>query len=251
MADLFTRLAQRALGAPSPLRPSLGPAFEPDHDVADPLGETPREPARRVPAGGKVVEPAVERSPLAAARSDGPVVERSVGQAEPPAPARETNPPRSTPPTTPPAPNRSAWSAPVHRPEGRAPAPAAALEPKRDVGRQYEEHQPVVPTPPAPTIHHHHHSPDGRRLPADRERVRDIVRSVMPRDVGPPAAQPPRTPAISARAEHAPTRVVQVTIGRVEVRAVQSAIGAVARPPAPRAAASPDLAAYLRSRGSR
>ncbi|MFI0408202.1 hypothetical protein [Actinomadura sp. 3N508] len=228
MADVFTRLARRAIGDEPGFRPKLPARFEPTasfagfatHDTGHPDADF---------AGSRRPEDSAGAGPQTAA---GPP-----GQA-PPLPRAER---AATPPPADAAPRVSTPSpAQARPPDTRAvpPPPEKLAEPSRAAD------EPV--RPPA--------APDGVRPRAQGEPRRGRsgagdphrVRPVPPEpDIALPPRRPPAAPAGSAEPD------VHISIGRVEVRTVpvppeRPAPAPAAPPPAAPPAPGLSLADYLR-----
>jgi hypothetical protein len=211
VSDYLSRLVARSLGAASVVRPETASLFEPrDTAPQQLLAEVEAERVASLPAslGGR-------RPPRAVAH------DRAVTQADDARPVLPADAPLD--------PGRPAAV--------EAPTPAPVPEP-------IEPAEIVAPpeTETTTTILVRAESreprPGGGAAPESRQAAGRTASS---------GRAPLATPrAITTASEHDEPPVVHVTIGRVDVRAVQSAPPAPARPRAPEAPAQQTLAEYLR-----
>jgi len=271
MTDYFTRLIERARGSEPVVQPRLESWFAPGADIA------PEPPAAAAPSLTRPVEPtAAESTPLRAPNvSRQPEARPQASQVEWMAPREPRIEAREPEPMTVPV-SKSRIEVPFmplaasestafeHQPEVEHVRPRAALRVSLEVAAPPAHTAPVEPgavparaseeqrssralaaTPPAQPARSEAvvERPAGQRL---EPRSQPAPEAGPPRRAAPhalPVAARTRTPNIETPAAE-PSRI-NVTIGRIEVRAVSPP----APPPAPRQPAGPkiSLEEYLRS----
>jgi hypothetical protein len=254
--DFFTRLAERALGMSPLAQPVIAPAFAPEPGV--PAGAGSLEWAEAFQAAG---EPAASEAASIPAPG-GPIVRQGHGSdphapsaAAPVSPAPSTPPAASIPPASPPAdasaePPLLGDRAPGAR-ETSIPVSAASMEPVEPAPAREPARLLVPGLRPAAQPAAAGESISGRqaRLPVPSQApALDLAPPVEAGDY--PARREATLPAQPAwsgaeAAQGPPT--IRITIGRVEVRAVQSPSAAPAQP-APRPGPALSLEAYLKER---
>ena len=277
--DFLSRIAAKAVGAAPLVEPRLPSRFEARREAADEFPRSCEEPVE----AAVDAEPSGSASPPRRPRVEAVASEtRPIGR-ETAATAGEARPPRprgtetGTPPPSaaPPPPPAQAPAAPLAQP---APAPARAEMPPAAPDRP----RPLLVPPPETGAADRSEGAIARRpasepvVPAARERDRasrpapEAAASDAPppvaREAPAPAARPQspaldlavRMPEIRPRptrgeiraVEHSPPRpVVNITIGRIEVRANAAAAAPPTRRTPPPRPAPQSLADYLERRG--
>lgn len=256
MSDFLGRLAARAVGTAPALRPRPRALFEPDAIAgAEPLEVEEEREAPPAPRARPSAAPPEAPEPITRAAEPPPAAEPEA----PPAP--RARPERHAVERTAQAPQREAPPAP--RPQRATAAPPVVVEQRREV---------VAPPPPpaAPPRREPRPRPPARELAATSvvrrapdEPAETLVTPPLPeslplrsqaiaraRSLAPPPApapQPGAAPVRDAPPRPAPEPVVEVTIGRLEVRAATP--GQPARPAPTVERAEPlSLDRYVRER---
>jgi len=277
--DFLSRIAAKAVGAAPLVEPRLPSCFEARREAAD---EFPRSWEESVGTavdaepGGSAPTP--RRAIVEAAADDfkpiGPEAAKTGGEAQPPRPRREETGARPASPARRPSPAQAppalvAQPAPA---SARAEVPAAVLDLPRPLllppaetkgpdrsGRAIAGQlvfEPVVPamggqdpiSHPAPeTDESDVATSHGFEAPVAASHPQGLA---LDRAARMPEIRPRPTRGEIRAAEHSPPRpVVNITIGRIEVRAHAAAVAPPARPAQPPRRAPQSLADYLKRRG--
>jgi hypothetical protein len=264
MADFLTRLARRAIGTEPTVRPVLAPLFAPgpdlpavgaddsliaieeqDHDAPAHVPSSRRPVRGAAPPSGPIGEPAstlpVPHPPLSALAMPTAAPSEPSASGSPQSASRAAVPPPSPlsgdqPAAAPPAGQPTVEvpplaAAPPERAEVIASRAAAASVDRPAVAESLP--RPVEPTGLLTSVSI---ANKGR----SEESAARPVESAMAATPPPAEAAPPPPPTVP------PT--IRVSIGRIDVRAVQAPVSAPRRT-VPTAPAAPSLEEYLRARG--
>ncbi|MEO7052023.1 MAG: hypothetical protein ABI128_10195 [Rhodanobacter sp.] len=246
MSDFLDRVAARVIGIESALVPRLPSLFESPRQLPTlPDVEQGEAPAHHRSARSGVVSapsavPASSVSSVTASKPErtraAPVERAAVSTAPAAAPAcswREASLPASTAPLQPPALERPAAATPVRQRKEDAPAPVQPRQTRVTPDRQESTSPPPggsLLSSPVPVF--------ATRAPAASSPLRSAHATTRPRLAA----------RADSRGEAVRDAVVQVSIGRLEVRAAAVPVAAPRRHDAPRASSLDD---YLRQRGDK